>query len=110
MRRRNAEVLELAARNSRDVTAIRSLAGAAPGYLRFPVRRADTRTRNREQPALGIVHGYPDTLAELAELRSSLIGDETLPGARELQRSIVTLPTHTMMSEKDLMKVCSWMG
>ena len=110
VRHRNAEVLELAARNSRDVTAIRSLAGAEPGYLRFPVRLADTRTRNREQPALGIVHGYPDTLAELAELRSSLIGDETLPGARELQRSIVTLPTHSLMSEKDLIKVCSWMG
>jgi perosamine synthetase len=110
VRRRNAEVLELAARNSHDVTAISPLADAEPGYLRFPVRLADTRIRDREQPTLGIVHGYPDTLAELAELRSSLIGNEPLPGARELQRSIVTLPTHSLMSEKDLMKVCSWMG
>jgi perosamine synthetase len=110
VRRRNAEVLESAARNSRDVTAIRPLPGAEPGYLRFPVRLAATRTRNREQPSIGIVHGYPDTLAELAELRSSLIGDETLPGARELQRSIVTLPTHSLMSRKDLSKVCGWMG
>jgi perosamine synthetase len=110
VRRRNAEMLEEAARSARDVSAIRPLEGAEPGYLRFPVRLADTRTRNREQPALGIVHGYPDTLAELTELRPWLIGDETLPGARELQRSIVTLPTHSFMSVKDLMKACGWMG
>ena len=110
VRRRHAEVLALAARNAREVTAIRPVAGAEPGYLRFPVRLADARSSNRERPELGIVHGYPDTLAELAELRSALIGDESLPGSRELQRSIVTLPTHSLLSEKDLLKVCSWMG
>jgi dTDP-4-amino-4,6-dideoxygalactose transaminase len=110
VRRRHAEMLELAARSSRDVTAIRPLSGAEPGYLRFPVRVADSRTNDRERPGLGIVHGYPDTLADLAELRQSLMGDEMLSGARELQRSIVTLPTHSLLSEKDLMKVCSWMG
>jgi len=110
VRRRNAEVLELAVRNARDLTAIRPIAGAEPGYLRFAVRLADTRTENREQPAFGIVHGYPDTLADLAELRSSLIGNEMLSGARELQRSIVTLPTHAMLGKKDLMNLCGWMG
>jgi hypothetical protein len=74
------------------------------------VRLADTRIENREQPAFGIIHGYPDTLADLAELRSSLIGDEMLPGARELQRSIVTLPTHSLLTKKDLMQLCRWMG
>ena len=110
VRRRNAQVLALAARNARDIHVIRPLAGAEPGYLRFPVRLADARTGNREQLALGIVHGYPDTLADLVELRSSLIGDEPLTGARELQRSIVTLPTHALLSKKDLTRVCSWMG
>jgi perosamine synthetase len=110
VRRRHADVLALAALSSRDVSAVRPIAGAEPGYLRFPVRLADTRTRNREQPSLGIVHGYPDTLADLAALRSSLIGDEKLAGTRELQRSIVTLPTHSLLNEKDLMEVCRWMG
>ena len=110
VRRRHAEVLALAARNARDVGAIRAIPGAEPGYLRFPMRLSEARTGNREQPVLGIVHGYPDTLADLVELRSSLIGDETLPGARELQRSIVTLPTHALLSKRDLMKLCSWMG
>jgi hypothetical protein len=74
------------------------------------VRLAESRAKHREQPALGIVHGYPDTLADLRELRSSILGDERLSGARELQRSIVTLPTHSLLTEKDLAKLCSWMG
>ena len=73
-------------------------------------RLADARTSNRERPALGIVRGYPHTLADLDELRSLLIGDETLTGARELQRSIVTLPTHALLNKKDLMNLCAWMG
>ena len=110
VRRRNAEVLEEAAGNSRDVSVIRPIAGAESGYLRFPVRLADARIRNREQPELGIVHGYPETLADLRELRSSLIGDEPLSGSRALQHSIVTLPTHSLLSKQDLIKICSWMG
>ncbi len=110
VRRRNAEVLGLAARSSGDLRVILPIEGAEPGYLRFPVRLAEYRAKNREQPALGIVHGYPDTLADLRELRSSILGDERLSGARELQRSIVTLPTHSLLTEKDLAKLCSWMG
>jgi perosamine synthetase len=110
IRRNHAEVLARAANNAREVSAIRPIAGAEPGYLRFPMRLSSTRTRDRVHPALGIVRGYPDTLAELVELRSSLIGDETLPGARELQRSLVTLPTHSLLDEGDLREISAWMG
>ncbi|MBK5188173.1 MAG: hypothetical protein JJD97_07990, partial [Gemmatimonadaceae bacterium] len=79
-----------------------------PGYLRFPVRLADARVGRRERAELGIVRGYPDTLAELAELRSWLIGDEQLAGARELQRTLVTLPTHAMLSDDDLRALSTW--
>jgi dTDP-4-amino-4,6-dideoxygalactose transaminase len=109
VRRRHAEVLERAAQMARDITAIVPIAGAEPGYLRFPVRLASTRAGPRERPALGIVGGYPDTLAELAELRASLIGNEKLPGSRELQRSLVTLPTHALLDERDLRKLSNWM-
>jgi dTDP-4-amino-4,6-dideoxygalactose transaminase len=108
-RRRHAEVLGLAAQQARDVNAVRPIPGAEPGYLRFPLRLSHTRTAGRERPALGIVRGYPDTLADLAELRSSIIGDEKLPGARELQRSLVTLPTHSLVSENDLRELSTWM-
>ena len=108
IRRRHAEVLERAARDARNVSAIRPIPGAVPGYLRFAVRVSDTRTRNREQPALGIVHGYPETLADLPELRNSLVGQEQLSGARELQRSLVTMPTHAMLIEKDFRDLSTW--
>jgi perosamine synthetase len=109
IRRRHAEVLELAARRARDVSAIQPIPGAEPGYLRFPMRLAHSRMASRVRAALGIVRGYPDTLAELVELQSSLIGDEMLPGARELQRSLVTLPTHSLVSENDLRELSHWM-
>lgn len=109
MRRRNAELLARAAEQSRSVRAIRPIGGAEPGYLRFPMRLADTRVANRAQPMLGIVHGYPNTLADLAELRPSLVGDEPLHGARELQRSMVTLPTHALVSKKDFQRIAEWM-
>jgi hypothetical protein len=73
------------------------------------MRLASTRTDRRERHELGIVHGYPDTLADLAELRSSLIGNERLPGSRELQRSLVTLPTHALLTEADLRALSNWM-
>jgi dTDP-4-amino-4,6-dideoxygalactose transaminase len=109
VRRRHAEELGRAARESRDVIAITPVPGAEPGYLRFPMRLASARTERRERPELGIVHGYPDTLADLAELRSSLIGNEMLLGSRELQRSLVTLPTHALLTTNDLRAISNWM-
>lgn len=109
VRRRHAELLERAAVEARNVTAIVPIAGAEPGYLRFPMRLASTQTERRERPELGIVRGYPDTLADLAELRSFVSGNESLHGSRELQRSLVTLPTHALLNEHDLRKLTNWM-
>ena len=90
---------------ARGLEAIREIPGSRPGYLRFPVRVADGRA---VREALGVVRGYPDTLAELAELRPSLLGDEPLAGARELQRTLVTLPTHAMVGPRDLAALERW--
>jgi len=107
VRRRNAEELERVAQRTSGLAPIRAIPGSKPGYLRFPVRVADARTA---RPELGIVRGYPDTLAELGELRASLIGDEKISGARELQRTLVTLPTHGMLSADDLLALTKWLG
>ena len=56
------------------------------------------------------MHGYPNTLAELPELKASLLGDEKLPGARELQRTLVTLPTHAHLDERDLRALAAWIS
>ncbi len=107
VRRRNAEELERTVDHATGLCAIRAIPGSKPGYLRLPVRVMDAR---RERPELGIVRGYPDTLAELAELQAWLIGDERLPGARELRRSLVTLPTHGMLTDDDLRNLTNWLG
>ena len=107
VRRRNAEELEHALARTSGLNAIRAIPGSKPGYLRFPVRIADARAA---RPELGIVRGYPHTLAELDELKGSLSGNENIRGARELQRTLVTLPTHAMLTADDLRDLAGWLG
>jgi dTDP-4-amino-4,6-dideoxygalactose transaminase len=109
LRRGHAESLARAAERATRIRAVRPIAGAEPGYLRFPVLLADARAERRERAELGIVHGYPHTLAELAELKSSLLGDEKLTGSRDLQHNLVTLPTHSLLNEEDFRELTSWM-
>jgi perosamine synthetase len=108
IRRRHAEALARAAERATGIRVVRPIAGVEPGYLRFPVLLSAARTERRERAQLGIVHGYPDTLAELAELKSSLLGDEKLLGARDLQHNLVTLPTHSLLSDDDLRQLTTW--
>ena len=108
LRRRHAEALARAAERAPGIRVVRPIADAEPGHLRFPVLLSGARTERRERTQLGIVHGYPDTLAELAELKSSLLGDEKLLGARDLQHNLVTLPTHSLLSDDDLRQLTTW--
>ncbi|HEV7703054.1 MAG TPA: DegT/DnrJ/EryC1/StrS family aminotransferase [Gemmatimonadaceae bacterium] len=108
LRGRHADALARAAERATGLRVVRPISGAEPGYLRFPVLLTDARTERRERAQLGIVRGYPDTLAELAELKTSLLGDEKLLGARDLQHNLVTLPTHSLLSENDLRQLTTW--
>jgi dTDP-4-amino-4,6-dideoxygalactose transaminase len=107
LRTRNAERIAHVAERAKGVRTVHAIDGGRSGYLRYPLRVDDARAARAE---LGIVRGYPDTLAELAELRASLMGDEALVGARELQRTLVTLPTHAMVTEGDLRDLLAWLG
>jgi len=109
VRRRHAEMLERAAQRATRLRLVKPIAGSEPGYLRFPVLLTDARADRGEPAQLGIVHGYPDTLAELAQLRGSLLGDEKLEGARDLRHNLVTLPTHSLLDDDDLQKLTNWM-
>jgi dTDP-4-amino-4,6-dideoxygalactose transaminase len=91
------------------VRAITPITGAEPGYLRFPVRLGNSRVERRERADLGIVHGYPHRLDELPELRDWLVGQEKLPGSRELQHNLITLPTHSLLDDDDLQKLSAWL-
>lgn len=105
-RRQNAAELERSAARATGLRRITLIAGAHPGYLRLPVRLDGTRDA---APELGVVRGYPETLAALAELVPSLVGDEKLTGAEELQRTLVTLPTHALLTADDLRQIAAWM-
>jgi dTDP-4-amino-4,6-dideoxygalactose transaminase len=105
-RARNAQELSLAAAAAKGVRSISPLPGASPGYLRLPIRVDASRA---DAPALGVVRGYPETLTALAELQPSLAGDEKLSGSAELARTIVTLPTHAMLTSRDRKKIVEWM-
>lgn len=79
---------------------------ATPGFLRFPVRvssAAHERVSRGEARRLGVMPGYPTTLAELPEVVSRLVGEQPgWPGATALARELVTLPTHSGLRPPDL--------
>jgi hypothetical protein len=106
-RRRNAAVLRLALGDAPQMTAVRPIDGALAGYLRFPVRCHD---RHAVAPRLGILRGYPRTMFEQDELRPCLHADEVEhAGARELRRTLVTLPTHSRLTSRDLTTLVTWL-
>ncbi len=86
---------------------IRPIAEGKPGYLRFPVRLAQG-WRGFADPSRarrsGIAPAYPATLADLPAVRERLIsasGAQKWPGAETLVREVVTLPTHSLVTNGD---------
>lgn len=77
---------------------------AAPGFLRFPVlapRGGRGRVLRGESTALGMASGYPSTLASLRPVRARLVEGGDWPGARELARRLITLPTHSRLIPRE---------
>lgn len=103
-RYRTATALLEAIRPARDLAPARPIAGGECGYLRLAV--ADRDGRLRAQAQLGIAPGYPRTLVEQHELRPLLLPDETEhPGAAELRRTLITLPTHRFVTPGDVRRI-----
>jgi hypothetical protein len=87
-------------------TGVRPVAGGRPGYLRLPARRADATPA----PELGVLRGYPKTLADYDELRRLLLpGEAAGPGAAELRDTLFTLPTHHHVRDADVRRLAAWL-
>jgi len=87
-------------------TGVRTLAGGHAGYLRLPARRPDAAPA----PALGVLHGYPKTLADYDALRPLLHeGEAAGPGAVELRDTLFTLPTHHHVRDADVRRLAAWL-
>lgn len=86
-------------------------AGWRPGYLRLavlpPVRRA-TLLADGLSSRLGIQPGYPLSLVDLPGFRERAVQVGNYPGARRLAAELVTLPTHSRLSGRDLAALEAW--
>lgn len=92
--------------------AVTPPAGAEPGWLRLPLVVADAARRAAiAARALGIMGGYPLALCDLPGFadRAGNRGD-AFPGARTLAASLITLPTHGLLSGADLEHLERWLA
>lgn len=86
------------------------IAGAEPGYLRFPVL-ARVATDDKRVPAapLGIVRTYPLPLGEEPAAGAVLhLREPAMPGAREICNRLFTLPTHAAVTDRDAERILGW--
>lgn len=101
MRRERADHLRRLLAGVPEVEAVRPVPGGCPGELRLPLH-----VRHRPPggvPSLGLVPGYPTTLRALEPLRATLRGSgRSTPGADLLTRTLLTAPTHPLLSTRDL--------
>ena len=79
--------------------------GPAHPYLRLPVLVATPKERERlyslsQQSGLGLSVAYPTPINEIAEIRAAF-HDGRFPSARRVAESLLTIPTHHWLSEKD---------
>jgi len=107
--------------SSSGVTAIRSIPGGEPGFLRFPVLvrggRRDSIPAHLARRA-GVSTGYPAILPDLPRLIPELraIADRFLdverdyPGARRLVEELLTLPDHRFASPRVAEELLEWVG
>ena len=77
-------------------------------YLRFPVMIGGPAARDRileEGKALGISAMYPGTVGAIPEIRG-LLSEHRFPEAERVASSLVTLPTHPLVTEEDRRRIC----
>ncbi len=83
-------------------------------YLRFPVVLDDPSAKatvlvERNGRALGISGMYPATVATIPQLQGRL-PEGRYPEAERVASSLVTLPTHALLSTADREQVCALMN
>jgi dTDP-4-amino-4,6-dideoxygalactose transaminase len=104
----NAAALAAGLRAIRGVRTMAPSSDAVSSYLRFPILVSDSQTRNRllddlAAAGIGASCSYPESIADLPELRNLLANpDAVADGGRHVARHILTLPTHTYVTPRDL--------
>jgi dTDP-4-amino-4,6-dideoxygalactose transaminase len=106
----HAEQMHLLLSDDR-VQTLRPSEGAHSVYLRFPVlmpskQDKDALCRLSRELGLGISSMYPSAIRQVPELAESL-SDAPVPHSVMIAERLVTLPTHELVSEKDVKRICS---
>lgn len=74
-------------------------------HVRYPVLTAEQESLT-QLAAYGVRRLYPQALCDLKELHSDLApGQKSTPGAREIARQLVTLPTHMGVGPKMAVRI-----
>lgn len=79
-------------------------------YPRLPLLAPDNDRRQRALTALnhaglGATGSYPLAIPDVPEIQPYLAGHTDTPGAREVARTILTLPTHSFVSQRDMLRI-----
>jgi dTDP-4-amino-4,6-dideoxygalactose transaminase len=102
IRRANAEALLASLPAGVRVLSVTAPRDGTPGWLRLPLRLSRGMagfSEARLALRCGVTPGYPTTLAELAPVRERMTRVRgRWPGAEDLARQLVTLPTHSLVS------------
>ncbi|MGH9894713.1 MAG: DegT/DnrJ/EryC1/StrS family aminotransferase, partial [bacterium] len=84
---------------------LRLVHGASHPYLRLPILVATPEERERihslsQERGLGLSVAYPTPVNEIPEVRAAFNG-ERFPSAERVAESLLTIPTHHLLSAKD---------
>jgi hypothetical protein len=92
-----------------DLRAIRPLDGAVSGELRLPVLRSPVPAMDGAVASYGVVRSYPRPLDTEPEARSIVwSGEPACVGTQEICDTLWTLPTHRLVSERDIRGIAAW--
>jgi dTDP-4-amino-4,6-dideoxygalactose transaminase len=105
------EALDGRAESSQNRWIIPPVGGEA-SYLRLPVLldpAARTLADSKPALALGVMPGYPRPLSDLPAMAGMRVGQKSrCPGAEKLSRCLVTLPTHSRITDRDIDRLVAW--
>ena len=94
--------------DTRNVTPVRPIAGAEPGFLRLAL--LDAHGTRLSRPDLGALRGYPMTLDEHPQLRALLLpGERGGKGSQFLRDRLFTVPTHSHVDQAFFAGLAEWL-